>query len=208
MRFRRILEVGSGTGGYTRLLSSYFRAGEWVLNDLCDNGIANYAFLAGQTVHFMSGDAEQLEFPGAFDLVTSASAIQWFEDPGAFISRVSGQLLPGGVLLFNTFGKKNLQEVRSLTGKGLDYPSVEEVGRWIPSGFEIRELSEEEITLRFDNPHQVLRHLKYTGVTATGSGTWSRAGLQQFSEGYIRMYSEENSVVLTFHPIYVLAIKK
>ena len=207
-RFGRILEVGSGTGGYTALLADYCRAEEWILNDLCDNGIANYAMLSGQTVHFMSGDAERLDFPGEFDLVTSASAVQWFEDPAGFVSRVCSQLLSGGVLLFNTFGKNNLREIKSLTGKGLDYPSVEEVGSWIPTGFEIRELSEEEITLRFDNPLGVLRHLKSTGVTATGSEGWTRTRLQQFSEAYVQQYSGDGSVSLTFHPVYVLAVKK
>lgn len=209
MRFRRILEIGSGTGGFTQQLALYCKAEEWVLNDLCDNGIANYAFLSGQTMHFMSGDAETLEFPGEFDLVASASAFQWFEHPGEFISRICSQLHARGVLLFNTFGKKNMQEVGNLTGIGLKYPSVEEVGSWIPSGFEVRELSEEEITLRFGDPLEVLRHLKYTGVTAAGSGrNWTRNRLQRFSEDYIRMYSDGASVTLTFHPVYVLAVKK
>ena len=68
---------------------------------------------------------------------------------------------------------------------------------------------EERITLHFTDPMEVLRHLKYTGVTANASGTWTKGKQMRFCEEYRNCFStDDGQVTLTYTPVYLLAIKQ
>ena len=54
----------------------------------------------------------------------------------------------------------------------------------------------------------VLYHLKETGVTGTGKQHWTRRELNRFCEEYIRLFGDNQSVPLTYHPIYIIAKKR
>ena len=149
-----------------------------------------------------------MAFPGRFDLVVSASAFQWMRDLRGFFHRLAGLLQPGGCLLFNTFLPDNLFEIRTLTGRGLDYPTAAELGSWLSSDFEVKRCEEKTICFTFTSPVEVLRHLKATGVTATGNHLWTKGRLEQFRKQYIEQFSTpDGSVTLTYRPVYFVAIK-
>lgn len=214
MSFKSILEIGCGSGGFTRILKSNCKINEWWINDLCspcEELIDN--LLAGKNYHFLSGNAETINYPlkGKTDLIASASAFQWMEDLRCFFMTLSELLVPEGILLFNTFTPDNLKEIRRLTGIGLPYATPEQLKRWIKeAGFNIVEEDIQQICLKFDSPLSVLRHLKYTGVTATGnSAIWTRQTQEKFSLQYRLLFSDENRyVTLTYSPHYILAVKQ
>ena len=210
MHFRRALEIGCGTGGFTRLLKECCVIDEWYLNDLCEDCRAKVATLfPGQSPLFIAGDAEEITLPGRFDLIASASAFQWMKEPAIFLHKLAEMLVPGGTLLFNTFSPGNLTEIRQLTGKGLTYPSIDQLTEWLEEDFILLHLREEEIILTFATPLDVLRHLKNTGVTATNDGTWTRGRQETFCREYTRFFhTATNEVKLTYRPLYVLAVKK
>ena len=121
--FRRVLEIGCGSGGFTRLLKQECQIEEWVLNDLCETWqSAIEELFPSAPPLFLAGDAERLAFPGTFDLIASASALQWMKDLPRFLHKLSSTLSPGGILAFNTFTPDNLHEIKELTGEGLTYP--------------------------------------------------------------------------------------
>lgn len=206
-RFRRILEIGCGTGGFTRLLRDCCSADEWYLNDLCEGcrETATGLFATGHPV-FIAGDAETAAFPGQFDLIASASAFQWIRHPEAFLHRLAAMLSAEGTMVFNTFAPDNLREVRLLSGRGLNYPTAEQLTEWIRTNYRLLHMEEERIVLTFDTPMDVLRHLKATGVTATGGGHWTRREQTDFCRRYTKMFSTaDNKVTLTYCPLYVVA---
>ena len=165
--------------------------------------------ISGQSPLFIAGNAEEIDFPGRFDLIASASAFQWMKEPVQFLHKQAGMLSPNGTLLFNTFAPGNLTEIKQLTGKGLTYPSGELLTEWLEEDFHLIHLREEEIILTFDTPLDVLRHLKHTGVTATGDGTWTRGKQTDFCRDYQELFhTNNNQVTLTYRPLYVLAVKK
>lgn len=210
MHFRRALEIGCGTGGFTRLLKENCVIDEWFLNDLCEGCREKLgSIFPGQQPLFIGGNAEEIRFPGRFDLIASASAFQWMKEPAVFLQKLHAMLSPGGILLFNTFAPGNLYEVKQTTGNGLDYPSARQLSNWLERDFHLIYLREEEIILAFDTPMEVLRHLKNTGVTATGTGCWTRGRQEEFCRKYKALYAlSPDQVKLTYRPLYVLAVKK
>lgn len=209
--YKRMLEIGCGTGKLTDALKRQCRVDEWILNDLCEECREQTARLfPGAPPRFIAGDAETLSFPGKFDLIASASVFQWMKEPEAFLRKLSGLLVPQGMLLFSTFLPGNLREIKELTGKGLAYPTAGELAGWLSAaGFERIHQEEETIVLTFPTPLDVLRHLKATGVTATGNGRWTKGRQEAFCRQYAERFAAPgHRVTLTYRPLYIVAIKK
>ena len=164
---------------------------------------------ATTAVSFLPCDAETLDFPQGTDLITSCSTLQWFADTERFFARCHHFLSDGGILAFSTFGKKNMREIHTLTGHGLEYLSLDNLKVLLSPRFEILYAEEEIVSLPFGTPLEVLRHLKQTGVTGTEKRVWTRGRLQSFCDEYIRMCgNDDRSVSLTYHPIYMIARKR
>lgn len=205
---QKVVEFGCGTGNLSRMLHSQFAPKELLLNDLCSKMGDCCQDLFDKGVEFIEGDAEQISFPKDRDLITSCSTLQWFESPNAFFKKCSSELGNGGILAFSTFGKKNMQEIRCTTGQGLSYLSLDELCASLASDYEILHADEEIIEQYFEEPKQVLRHLKATGVTGISNPRWTPRILMQFCEQYGQMFSYPQGVRLTYHPIYIIAKKK
>ena len=208
--FRRVLEIGCGSGGFTRLLKQECQIEEWVLNDLCETWqSAIEELFPSATPLFLAGDAERLAFPGTFDLIASASALQWMKDLPRFLHKLSSTLSPGGMLAFNTFTPDNLHEIKELTGEGLTYPTAGQLREWLSTYFRIVHEEEGNIALTFRHPLEVLRHLKYTGVTANASCVWTRGKQERFCRDYQERFpSADGGVTLTYRPLYILVVKR
>ena len=213
---RRVLEVGCGTGTFTRRFLEQFRPEEMVLNDICPEVEEALADLltpqAGEStpqISFTAGDAELCSLPGDRDLIVSCSVLQWFEDPGAFIARCRTLVRGGGCIALTTFGPDNLQEVTAVTGTGLSYLPLGWLhGLLDEAGLRTVLAEDEHLTLHFSSPTEVLRHLKHTGVTGVTRTSWTRGRLAEFSAEYSSRYGDgDGSVPLTYHPVYLIARK-
>lgn len=211
--YRHLVEIGCGTGIYSRLLCRTFHPETLHLNDLCSEMKECVADLChtnnGTQVCFEAGDAEQWTFPAHTDLITSCSTLQWFCRPADFFARCHEALEPGGVLTFSTFGSENLREIRQLTGNGLQYIPLHDLQELLSPYFEVLHAEEEIVSLPFDSPLDVLKHLKQTGVSGTEKRMWTRSRLAAFCNEYTRLFADpQQRVSLTYHPIYVVARKK
>lgn len=206
----RVLEIGCGTGWFTSLLVKRYPDAEYTLNDLCPSMTAYIQQAIPETNYrFLAGDAETLEFSGNYDLIASASAIQWFSNLPGFLQHIRQILSTDGYAVFSTFGENNLKEIKTLTGNGLCYISRDQLRSLLAPYFEIDELKEEIITMEFDSPAEVLRHLKQTGVNGIGNTVWTPSDLHRFCQEYETRFTMTNGKVrLTYHPIYIVIHKK
>lgn len=222
----KVIEFGCGTGIYSRMLLRALCPEELLLNDLCpEMKVCCEDILKEKEVSFLPGDAESVHFPDESALITSCSALQWFESPENFFRRCNALLEKQGYFAFSTFGKENMKEIRELTGNGLSYRSREELEDALSLHFDILHSEEELIPLSFEDPMKVLYHLKQTGVnglstSVTQSSTFtkqennvpgqirSRRDLLQFCERYTQEFTQGTTVSLTYHPIYIIAKKK
>ena len=108
----RWLDLGCGTGHFSRVLASRFPAGNGVALDIAE-GMLRHARPQGGASAFVAGDAECLPLRDAsFDLVFSSLALQWCDDFAAVLSEAKRVLRPGGVLAFSSLCEGTLQELR------------------------------------------------------------------------------------------------
>ena len=200
----KILEIGCGTGLLTSQLQRTFPSDGLYLNDLVEELCYHAATVNHVPLkHCFPGDVEKLFLPLSFDLIASASTFQWFTTPEETFKKLSKRLEQRGVLVFSTFGKFNLREIRLTTGGGLDYRNKEELEKMLKPYFEIELIEEEFHMLEFDTPLAVLQHLKKTGVNVSGDPTiWTKGRVDAFIKDYNARFAIDGKVALTYHPLY------
>lgn len=205
----RILEIGCGTGIYSRLLLESFNPEFFQLNDICPAVEASIAGLLSQNnIRFLAADAEHHDFGTGWDLITSCSTVQWFQALPPFFKRCHASLHREGVLAFTTFGSHNLKEIKELTGHSLAYPGLQEITDSLSGSFNVILNEEAYIEQWLDSPQAVLYHIKRTGVSGIRRKAYTRGELQTFCREYEKRYSKDGKVRLTYHPIYIIAQKR
>ncbi|MFL9814279.1 malonyl-ACP O-methyltransferase BioC [Stutzerimonas sp. VN223-3] len=106
------LDLGSGTGYFSRTLASRFPASEGLALDIAE-GMLRYARPLGGAAAFVAGDAEYLPLRGeSVGLIFSSLALQWCEDFAAVLREAARVLHPGGVFAFSSLCSGTLQELR------------------------------------------------------------------------------------------------
>ena len=203
-----VLEVGCGSGIFTRKYLPVLYPSKLVLNDLCaePDVVVN---LTTTQYQFLQCDAETIELPDeSVDYITSTSALQWFENLESFFAKAYTWLKPGGYLIFSTFGTDNLREIRQITNAGLNYRDIDVLKAMLLKHFEIIFADEERNVMHFDSPIDVLRHIKKTGVNSLIKGENTQSQVRKLIKNYNKVEFEGKKVCpLTYHPIYIISRK-
>lgn len=119
-----VLELGCGTGLFSRHLVARYKQGRFVLTDVAPAMIAecrrNLAFLGPAHISYEVMDAGQAGGHAGLDLIVSSMTLHWLADPVASLARLRRLLAPGGLLLYASLGPESFVEWRSaLAGEGL-----------------------------------------------------------------------------------------
>lgn len=201
-----VLELGTGQRLYTDQLEKILKPRHIVMVDLA---ISDRRSFADARTECIEADAEyavgdMLSKGCKFDLVTSASTIQWFADLPRFFANATDLLNPEGHLAVSTFLPGNLGELDRIRPCPLRYYSVEELEMMLKEHFHHVEISEETITLQFNTAREALLHLKHTGVAGTSPHTVSPHPTKRRNP----LGALPSPCTLTYRAAYIIASKK
>ena len=198
-RLNEIVEIGSGSGIFTGLFCKRFSPRYSVFVDLYQlpkYGMAEFEdYVVADAEDWVNETAEKT--PNRYDAIVSASAMQWFANPERFISDAAGLLKPDGFLAVSTFLPGNLAELSAINPFGLHYRSEDDIIQIIRKYFRNVSCEDDTIQIVFENPREVMTHLRQTGV---GGASSSSLPLRQILE---RLPSS-----LTYRPLYIFASGK
>ncbi|VGO16786.1 Malonyl-[acyl-carrier protein] O-methyltransferase [Pontiella desulfatans] len=208
----QILELGSGTGQLTRLLTQRFPE---VLIDAVD--VAEKMILHSRAkfakfphINWIVGDAQTYWGGDRYPLIVSSSALHWVADLPKTCENIFECLEPGGTLALGMMLRGTLKELHELRESiapektpDLTLPTYEETKACLQeAGFHLqrRKHSEEEIV--YDDAKAFLKAIHEQGVTggkvSTGNAPLNRSELSQLVADYQDAYASDGGVYATY----------
>jgi len=117
----RVLELGCGTGLFSRQLLARYPHGTFLLTDLAPAMVErcrrNLAPMGKQRVSFEVMDAARPIVDGRFDLIAMSMTLHWLADPVAALNALRRRLTAGGVLVYATINGGSFPEWRDVLGR-------------------------------------------------------------------------------------------
>ncbi|NJO89582.1 MAG: methyltransferase domain-containing protein [Chloroflexia bacterium] len=164
VHFNSIVEIGCGTGFLTEEILRNLKVKQYIINDLTSTFSQSIKHLEGKynfnNFVYKPGDAELVDFPKQLDAVFSTSTLQWFHNLELFFGKVKNMLNASGIFAFSTFGPDNFKELKATLDVGLKYISLSQLIQLIEADFDIIYSEEWNQISVFQNPIDVLRHIK------------------------------------------------
>jgi len=195
-----VLEIGAGAGLLTERLAK-INYKNYFANDLVAQSELYVKKYVPQA-KFFCGDFRRIKFRQKFDLIASNAVFQWFDDFEKTIQVCKNYLNNDGILAFSTFSPENFKEFRAVSGLTLDYKSAGEITEILKKDFEILHIENFEYKMNFNNPLEILAHMKNTGVNSLSPNKWGVKEVKEFCEKYRMLYPD---LSLTYSPIIVIA---
>ncbi len=191
------LDLGCGTGYFSRVLAARFPAAHGIALDLAE-GMLLHARPLGGARHFVAGDAERLPLRVAsVGLVYSSLAVQWCADFAAVLGEARRVLAPGGLFAFSSLCVGTLQELRDSWQTVDGFVHVNRFRRFddyqalcAGSGLRALSLERQAQVLHFDDLRQLTHELTALGAhnlnPGRPGGLTGRARLRALAEAYER----------------------
>lgn len=192
--FEDVLEIGSYSGFLTCELVAKINFENYLAIDIVDS--FSYIKNLNPKIQFLKADIEKVQLDKKFDLIVSSSSLQWCDDFNLVIKKLKSSLKQHGKLAIAVFGNKNLYQIKNAFNTSLNYPDVNEIKKYFSKNVKI---TEEFKTLQFDNPREILRHLKNTGVNSFRHN-YTYSQIKERMNILEKKYNNQ----LTYHPIYII----
>ncbi len=227
---QRALDLGCGTGALLAVLHGNYRQAGLVGLDLAFNMARQSAVRMAENALLVNGDAERIPFRDeAFDLVASASTLQWVDRLDLCFQECHRVLQEGGLLCAAFFGGTTLWELRECyreavtnrfgAGDGRQdrmhrFRDKDEVQRALSGiGYDqVLIATETEMDYHADVAG-LLRSIKSIGAATTsrndaGGGLGWRGLLADMAAIYQERFLDGGMIPATYEVIYVVARKR
>ncbi|MEW5713949.1 malonyl-ACP O-methyltransferase BioC [Pseudomonas sp. SB113] len=214
---RRWLDMGCGTGYFSRVLGELLPASQGVALDIAE-GMLNHAQPLGGAHHFVAGDAERLPLKTeSFELLFSSLAVQWCANFDAVLSEAYRVLQPGGVLAFASLCVGTLDELRE-SWRAAD--GLVHVNRFrtfeayqqlcAASGFRVASLERRPHVLHYPDVRSLTHELKALGAhnlnPGRPGGLTGRARIVALVDAY-EQFRQAEGLPATYQVVYAVLEK-
>lgn len=214
----RWLDLGCGTGHFSRLLALRFAGAEGLAVDIAE-GMLRHARPLGGAQYFIAGDAEALPLrDGSLELIFSSLALQWCADFAAVLGEARRVLQPGGVFAFSSLCVGTLAELRD-SWQAVD--GFAHVNRFrtqdtyqtlcSQSGLQVLQLDVRPQVLHFAELRQLTHELKALGAhnlnPGRPGGLTGRARIRALVEAY-EQFRQPAGLPATYQVVYGLLRKE
>lgn len=221
-----ILDVGTGTGALLERLHSRYPDARLAGVDIALNMCLRTQQKLSTACHAVNGDAKCLPFrTGAFDLVVSASVLQWVGNLSAALHELRRVVRPGGDISLAFFCDGSLGELQHCFRDAVsrcstdnsqrmsrlhDFRTVDDVKSIVNEmDFERFVVSVETEVDWYDDLHSLLRSIKNIGAGTVSGGSGSGLGwrgiLQETSLLYQERYGQDGRIPATYKVLYLSA---
>ncbi|MEG6586752.1 malonyl-ACP O-methyltransferase BioC [Dendrosporobacter sp. 1207_IL3150] len=218
--FRYILEIGCGTGFFTRLLAELYPKAKIIATDISEEMLKTAAnnLRAFSNIEYRIEDGEQLKLSGQFDLIVSNAAFQWFTDYQLAFKQFDNRLAAGGYLMYGTFGRDTFYELdqsfkAAQLSVGIPHrfyhgPRLIEIESLEHFGCELSHsvyLKDEHVKQNFASVKEFLRSVKKVGANnANNSKSMiiNRQFMLSMINHYEKNFNHKGKVQATYHVIY------
>lgn len=222
---RDILDVGTGTGSLLQQLRRIYPKAALYGLDLAYNMCLHTASKLGEQCFVVNGDAQKLPFKsGIFDLLVSASALQWVGSISETLHELRRVLKPGGTLCIAFFCDGTLAELqncfRETVGRSAGDPELTSRlhSFWSPADVRliVEEMDFEQVVLScetetdwYRDVTELLRSIKNIGAGAKSGGSamglgW-RGVIAEMSRLYHEYYSRDGRIPASYEVLYLYA---
>lgn len=217
--FQNILEIGCGTGFLTELLAQIYPMAKITASDISSEmlTVASKNLSQYENVSYLLKDGENLDLSEKFDLIVSNAAFQWFNDYQQAFTQMERHLLPGGGLIYATFGEQTFYELnqsfqaahRSLqitkVRHGPEFISMQKLAQiTCDLGLSVH-LQEENITEKFKCVREFLTSVKRIGANNSSNGNnilIHRKLMLSMMDFYKNTFEQFGQIPATYHIIY------
>ena len=215
--FRCWLDLGCGTGYFSRVLAHRFQASTGIALDIAE-GMLRHARAQGASTYHIGGDAEHLPLrDGCCDLIFSSLAVQWCANFAAVLSEAWRVLQPGGILAFASLCAGTLQELREswqAVDGNVHVNRFREFARYqqlcTASGLDILSLELLPHVLHYPDVRSLTHELKALGAhninPGRPSGLTGRARMLGMLETY-EAYRQAAGLPATYQVVYAVLRK-
>lgn len=222
--FNRILEIGCGTGGLTKMLAALYPQASILATDISPDMLAaaqdNLSDFTN--IRYAVEDGEQLQTRETFDLIVSNATFQWFNNHRQSYTGFFKRLSANGCLAYATFGPQTFYELHQSFATanhllnsqcdirhGQHFPAALKLQRSMEdAGFQDVLCTEEELREYFPTVKDFLRSVKKVGANNTNyDGSISRQLMFTMMGYYEQNFKEHDHIHATYHTIYALGRK-
>ena len=212
-----ILDIGCGTGNYTKLLNKKFSAAQIRGVDISPGMIAvAKKKMPCDKIDFIVADAEEIDFKEKFDIISSNVSFQWFTDLETALFRYSKLLNKHGYVLFSTFGpltffelNESLREFfgQSASISACSFLEKRDIEKTLKKIFSKVEVKQEIYKEKVCSLKELIKKIKHTGARGNGvskKNFWTNKKISDIERIYRKKFKD---VTATYQVFFCKGIK-